>query len=385
MSKSPKSPRPVRRPFLLCLGVALTLASGALAAGRPVAVVPSAPVAPDELVTLRFEGGGTLPLKRNRRGVLVGLVPDSHARRAFRLVREPGGVPEVSAKGGPVDPRSLSASGGTAWLFPYAWQDRKPHPTFTYRAGLHQDFFLPGREDGFPRMVRVHLPPAYLRQPDRAFPFVYALDGQNLFDAATSFSGAEWNLDEALEAVGQEGGDPPVVIGIDNGYKRRMGEYTFTSDPEYGGGEAEAHLRYILDEVEPFLTQRFRLDTGKRMVMGSSLGGLFSAWAALTHPDTFHAAAAISPSLWWSGEALRQLEPAPGRRASLWVDMGTQEGEKSVEQLQAFRQRLEALGWSEGRDLTTQVIEAGTHREISWSTRAADILRWLGHQARGDR
>ena len=59
--------------------------------------------------------------------------------------------------------------------------------------------FLPGNRD-----VLVWLPPGHDDDTDRRYPVLYMHDGQNLFDAATGFSG-EWQVDETLAILATEG------------------------------------------------------------------------------------------------------------------------------------------------------------------------------------
>ena len=272
--------------------------------------------------------------------------------------------------------RSLPVGEGRAHLFPTSWADGAL-PGRPHRAGLHEDFLVPpGAYTRLPRPVRVHLPRAYLADPTRRFPVVYVLDGQNAFDGTTSFGGAEWNLDEVLGALEREGLPPAILVGVDNGLAARMREYTYTADPEHGGGEAARHLRFLLEEVEPAVQARYRIDPSRRRLIGSSLGGLFGLWASLRHGGEFEAVAALSPSLWWAGESVSRLEPA-GARPRLWMDMGTREGERSVEQLQTMTRRLGTLGWRLHQDLEVRVVPGGEHRETAWATRAADVLRFL--------
>ena len=63
------------------------------------------------------------------------------------------------------------------------------------------------RHDAFPsallgnrRDVLVYLPPGYSRSRLR-YPVLYMQDGQNVFDAATSFAGVEWGVDETAQRL----------------------------------------------------------------------------------------------------------------------------------------------------------------------------------------
>lgn len=62
------------------------------------------------------------------------------------------------------------------------------------------------------------------------------LDGQNLFDEHTSYSG-EWNVDESIASFPEN--KQSIVIAIDHGNELRMEELTPFENEKYGGGGAE--------------------------------------------------------------------------------------------------------------------------------------------------
>ncbi len=118
------------------------------------------------------------------------------------------------------------------------------------------------------RDLHAYLPPSYERS-DRRFPGLYMHDGQNLFDATTSFAG-EWGVDETMEELAVEGLEA-IVIGIPHG-EDRVREYT----PFNGGGDE--YLAYVVDTVKPLVDSSFRTlsDREHTGIMGSSLGALIS-------------------------------------------------------------------------------------------------------------
>ena len=68
--------------------------------------------------------------------------------------------------------------------------------TLTGNIKLHRAFrsgILGNRRD-----IWVYLPPGYRRFSRTRYPVLYLHDGQNVFDAATSFAGVEWGVDETL-------------------------------------------------------------------------------------------------------------------------------------------------------------------------------------------
>jgi predicted alpha/beta superfamily hydrolase len=77
-------------------------------------------------------------------------------------------------------------------------------------------------------------------------------------------------------------------------------------EPAMGG--AQTFLRFLQDEVKPFVTAHFDIAPEDSTVFGSSLGGLFTIYSLLTAPQTFDNYIAVSPSLWWDNEMMFDLE-----------------------------------------------------------------------------
>jgi enterochelin esterase-like enzyme len=145
---------------------------------------------------------------------------------------------------------------------------------------------------GHPRDVIVWLPPGYHDNPDRRYPVLYAQDGQNLFDATTSFMGVKWNLDVTAQHLIQEGTvEPFIVVGIYNSPDRI---------PEYNPlARGSVYGRFLVEELMPAIDVHFRTEGGRRnALLGSSMGGLISLALLWWYPEHFFGAACLSPSLW---------------------------------------------------------------------------------------
>jgi predicted alpha/beta superfamily hydrolase len=234
------------------------------------------------------------------------------------------------------------------------------------------------------RRVWVYLPPGYAAQPARRYPVLYLQDGQNLFDAAASYSG-EWGVDEACERLIRAGRVRPlVVVGVDNGGASRLAEYTPWPDPEHGGGAADAYLDALEQVLMPEIARRYRLLGGPRntFIGGSSLGGLLSAYAGFSRPGTWGGALALSPSYWWAGEKFASwLEGRPRPPLKFFYqDMGTREGGEPQTHLRALG-RVEALaaaaGFRDGVDFFSLTAPGHTHSEGAWRERFPAALELL--------
>ncbi|HJU67001.1 MAG TPA: alpha/beta hydrolase-fold protein [Gemmatimonadaceae bacterium] len=249
--------------------------------------------------------------------------------------------------------------------------DFRRHPKFRSR-------FLPSEHT-----LMVYRPPGYRDDRVRRFPVLYLHDGQNVFDRATSATGAEWCVDETAQHLIETGAiEPLIIVGIYNAGARRIDEYTPTRDPKKNmGGKADAYARMLVQEVKPFIDRRYRTlrsapNTG---LGGSSLGGLLTMHLGLRFPTVFNRLAVLSPSVWWDDRAIvRAVDALPAKLPlRIWLDAGTGEGEEVTRDSRLLRDALVRKGWVEGQDLAYLEAEGGGHNEQSWATRVEGVLRFL--------
>ena len=117
---------------------------------------------------------------------------------------------------------------------------------------------------------------------------------------------------------------------------------------------------------------------------GSSLGGLATLHIGLAYPQTFGALVAMSPSVWWDRRVIlstvRRTRPRPPVR--VWVDMGTAEGRRALDDARLLKAALVGAGWTVGKDLRYAEYEGGTHSEPAWAERFGAVLTWLFGEAK---
>lgn len=241
---------------------------------------------------------------------------------------------------------------------------------------FHSEFLAHDRD------VLVWLPPGY-EASDAGYPVLYMHDGQNLFDPETAFQkGEHWRMGEtATELIRAGRIEPLIIVGIYNTGEARVDEYTPTGDSQLGGGLADDYGRMIIEELKPLVdrTYRTRPDAPNTGIGGSSLGGLVSLHLGFTHPAVFSKLAALSPSVWWGRRAiLKTIRQARSKlRLRLWIDMGTDEGRKGLDDARLLKAALVGLGFAEGIDLRYTEHEGATHSEQAWSGRVGPMLEWL--------
>ena len=240
-----------------------------------------------------------------------------------------------------------------------------------------------------PRTILAWLPPSYASQPDKRYPVIYLHDGQNVFDAATSYNLSEWGADETLTELASEGLEA-IAIAIPNANERRYHEYSPLRHPDFppeveGGGGGDDYLAFLINTVKPLADNHLRTlpDAAHTILLGSSMGGLISLHALLTRPDVFGGAGVMSPAFWaCAGEAFERVKNSPPITGNIWLDIGGKEGTDHPERQQAYwddahamRDLLLAKGM--GQRLRFQADTQGIHRETAWKARLPGALRFL--------
>jgi predicted alpha/beta superfamily hydrolase len=252
-----------------------------------------------------------------------------------------------------------------------------------------KDFPMSGL--GRSRTIRIWLP-VDLGKDGRRHPVLYLQDGQNLFDAATSFAG-EWGIDEALSALATGPGSPGdwIVVGVDNGGSERLAEYSPFVDPRIRDPLGEAYVDFLADELKPWVDSNYPTLAGRghTAIGGSSMGGLISLYAAWRRPETFSRVLCMSSAFWIGGNALRALIAERGIPPGLrvYLDVGGAEGglpaerDAMVRDSRDMAETLRAAGLPEG-DLRLIVDPAAAHNEAAWARRFPAAWEWLAGEAR---
>lgn len=224
------------------------------------------------------------------------------------------------------------------------------------------------------RDVLVYLPPSY---GARRYPVIYMHDGQNLFDAVTSFAG-EWGVDETLEALSEEGIEA-IVVGIPNYGKQRIREYNPFDNRRFGRGRGELYLRFIVETLKPDIDRTFdtlpdRAHTG---ILGSSMGGLISLYGFLRYPAVFGFVGAMSPAFWIAAQEMTTLiEHSPRLPGKIYLDMGRHEMQRKTGYLPVVPGIAGQLK-EKGFNVLYVEDQEGRHLEADWRRRLPDALRFL--------
>ncbi len=240
------------------------------------------------------------------------------------------------------------------------------------------------------RFLRVWLPPGYddTGNGGRRYPALYLNDGQNLFEAATSFTGIEWQVDETAERLIREGAVPPmIIVGIDNTGKERLREYMphRSMHPRMLRVQGKYYPDFLMKEVMPFVEGNYRVAKGpdNTGLGGSSLGALIALYTVIARPGVIGRLLLESPSLWASSrQAIKESRAVRIWPERIFLAVGTAET-GSAEQSRTVVDDVRELAAIMRRAVLSEkrlrlVIEDGAgHSEAAWAERFPEALRFL--------
>ena len=284
-----------------------------------------------------------------------------------------------------------------------AWWMRPPANTIpTASRGSLERFPQFNSQYVQPRDVVVWLPVGY--HTGDSCDVMYMHDGNMLFDATTTWNRQEWRVDEVMDSlIGTGKIRPCIVVGIYN-TDARLNEYFPTKscqfvpeaelqDVKLEKLTADAYLRFIIEELKPFIDERYKPLTTREhtFMMGSSMGGLISLYALCEYPQVFGGVACLSSHLSMAllpngvdGEvwatAFRDYVQAhlPKANSSLiYMDHGTRDFDADYGKYQQLLDNvITGKGWDKAHYMTC-VYQGHRHRETSWAARLDQPLLFL--------
>lgn len=257
--------------------------------------------------------------------------------------------------------------------------------------------------------VDVWLPEEYAGSPERRWPVLYMHDGQNLYDAATTWNRQSWEIDSVVSSLASRREiDVPIIVGVHSVADKRVGELmpqkAFKAHPElldsmsayFGGLEVcgDAYADFVVNTLRPEIDRRYRTlsDPDHTLVMGSSMGGLMSVYMLCEYPEVFGGAGCLSTH--WIG---RVEDAAKGdyrfaqaiydylearlprdRSHRLYFDRGTE----TIDAYYGYCDDrvialVQALGFTRPDRLETYVDQGAAHEENAWRKRVSRPLRFL--------
>lgn len=215
------------------------------------------------------------------------------------------------------------------------------------------------------RDIIIWLPPGYesARKKDKHYPVLYMHDGQNIMDPKTAYVGKDWRVDETVSRlIRQKKIKELIVVGIYN-TSDRLDEYSWSE-------KGQDYLRFLIEELKPFVDQNYRTlkKANSTVILGSSMGGLISFYAAWHYPEVFGMAGCMSSSFYYNNDkSIKQVQDYTGSKKHIkfYID----HGEDGAVRGQRMFVELSKKGYVIGQDIDYFYAPGAEHNEKEWAAR----------------
>ena len=252
--------------------------------------------------------------------------------------------------------------------------------------------------------VDVWTPNGYITS--KKYPVVYMHDGQNLFDANSTWNHQAWEIDSVMGMLIAENKIcPAVVVGIHSVDTTRIGDLMpervvemtppgavrdFIDRMCRSQYRADEYLAFIVNTLKPTIDSHFStlIDRKSTSIMGSSMGGLISIYGVTEYPEVFGAAVCMSTH--WTG-AIGDNADFPTAMKYYLMDKFPRNGDyllyfdngdcsydsQYIPAYESMNRLFDFLGYHEGEKLKTGIFQGHSHSEQFWSQRVAIPLEFI--------
>jgi predicted alpha/beta superfamily hydrolase len=218
-------------------------------------------------------------------------------------------------------------------------------------------------ELGEPVTLGVHVPLEYEADPSRAFPVLWVLDGPSQGKQVARTM-------QTLSRIGIA--EPSIVVEVPSSSRGRSADFIPPWENGSPDAQADRFHRFLVHEAIPAVAERYRVGN-TRVLVGHSLGGLFTLYALLQEPSLFDGYFAFSPAVWVRDrQILTDLERAGTSLSvvptNLFLSLGATEGNRMLSGFEAVEGILESwpasgLRW---KATITEGADHGTNPELSF-------------------
>ena len=342
----------------------------------------STPAGSDIYISGSFDNwsGGNAAYKLNfNNGKYSITFPQQTGTIQFKFTRGSWSNVEKGAAGEEITNRTYTfgGNGDTVFVNILNWADGTSGSTAASNVYVMSNAFEMPQFPGRKRKIWIYMPPDYDKNTEH-YPVLYMHDGQNLFDKNTAFSG-EWKVDETMNKLSDEKKLNLIVVGIENGGNYRIDEYTPWKNASYGGGDAEKYIDFIVQSLKPYVDSVYRTmpEQDHTGILGSSLGGLVSHYAALAFPDVFGKIGVFSPSFWFSDTCYTfAKEHANIQNQKMYFMAGDAEGAGVVSNIDKMIKTMSDVKYDTSK-IFRKIVPGGMHNEALWSSQFEAAVKWL--------
>lgn len=251
---------------------------------------------------------------------------------------------------------------------------------------------------------QVYLPISYDNKPEKCYPVLYQMDGQNLFVDSLTYGGISWQFNRVTDSLTMLNQiEEFILVGINHAGVKRFSEYMPQKVVEVISEEyrdslikriefsvySDNFLEFLINELKVEIDNTYRTldDTENTYIGGSSMGGLISMYALCEYPDIFKGA--ICMSTHWivsldnstpeiAMEIQKYFANNLPENKKFYFDHGTEGLDQYYEPYQKMADSvLVKAGYKKGGSFLSKKFVGHNHNEYYWNKRLDIPLKFM--------
>ena len=236
-----------------------------------------------------------------------------------------------------------------------------------------------GKEEADTPTIRVYLPRGFTQNTTKRYPALYMHDGQNLYQGMGAF-GSWWADTNANNLIRFGKMRETIIVGVDNS-SDRFCEYDPPGCPysNCSTPRGDKYVSFLADQLRPHINNTYSITAGRTLTdaentgaLGSSLGGLISAYMGWQWSDVYHRLGCFSSSF---QVCFPIPSPDTKRPIRIYVDSGDQSD--GLANTVAERDNLINNGYVFNMDLDHTIGYGDAHNEAAWNRRLPRSFQFL--------
>ncbi|MCG7852047.1 MAG: prolyl oligopeptidase family serine peptidase, partial [Methanosarcinaceae archaeon] len=239
--------------------------------------------------------------------------------------------------------------------------------------------------------IFIALPPNYT-ESKKSYPVLYVLDANMFFGMVTETVRMLEMVQEIPEMIIIGIGYP--ISDFRQTFAIRARDLTPSIDDEFikkwlegvskhldiplefqGTGGGSDFLKFIREEMIPFVHSNYRTNPENNVIFGHSLGGLFALYTLFHHPNTFKRYIIGSPAMYWDNKIMLTHEAKYAAThtdlpARVFLSVGSLEGSEGnshiidiIKDIQILTKTLQDRGY-DNLELKMHFFEGETHYSV---------------------
>ena len=249
--------------------------------------------------------------------------------------------------------------------------------------------------DGYEKTLYIWTPEGYdPEDTEKKYSTLYMTDGHNVLDRVYSYAGVEWQCDETVMSLMQNGGDGVIIVGIDNSTPERETELTppigefhpMMIEAMQAEGMDTLECRgdvfadFVVSDLIPYIESKYNVND-VRGFAGSSCGGQEAFYIGMEYPQTFRYIGAFSSAFSYfseeSWDAYLSTKDFSGEYPRLYLYTGTNDNDRTESWIWPVAVKM--AGWLldhgyPADKLYNVVDEYGLHHERFWTLYFPEML-----------